>query len=259
MEKDEIPIADNELSSELIGLGKEPISQRKKLIALTIGITVALVLIIIIIIIITSVRDNNTNENEEKGKDTDDDKERESTEILAEINCYYDVQSNLRETNILSNNFRKEQFDFDIYINNEKIKYSQTYQFPKIGLNTVKYVIYEKMNMDNMFRDVVDLYSVNMASEKNCEITSMISTFENCQRLISFNFEGFNTTQLTSMQKLFYKTSLSEISLNNFYTKNVKDMSYMLASTEISKIDLSLIDTSNVEDMSHICSNIVIF
>ena len=67
----------------------------------------------------------------------------------------------------------------------------------------------------------------------------MKSTFENCQNLEHFNINGFNTDEVKSMHKLFYKTSLYEINLNNLISKNVVDISYMLAESNINEIDLS--------------------
>jgi surface protein len=53
-----------------------------------------------------------------------------------------------------------------------------------------------------------------------------------------------------SLQKLFYKTSISKIDLSQFDTSNLKDISYMFSTTRISSIDFTNFDTSNVEDMS---------
>ena len=44
-----------------------------------------------------------------------------------------------------------------------------------------------------MFKDVQELISVEMKSDKNCEILSMISTFENCNYLI-FNHNSPNAS-----------------------------------------------------------------
>ena len=224
-ENNDIPIQGNELSSELIGLKKDSNSQKKKLISITIGMTICLILIIIIIIVISSNRG----------------KKIEEKNPVGEINCEYEIQSISKETNLLSNDFDKK-FNFDIYINGEKIIYKKQYQFSKTGNNNVKYIIYDKkIIMDKMFRNIPDITSIEMISYKNCEIISMISTFENCQRLINFNITGFSTSKLTSMKNLFYKTTLSNIDITNFDTSSVTDMSYMFASTEISSIDLTLI------------------
>ena len=106
--------------------------------------------------------------------------------------------------------------------------------------------------MDKMFKDIKDIYSVEMNSEKQCELNSMISTFENSEKLTKFKINGFDTRQLSSIHKLFYNCkSITDIDITDLNTINIKDMSYMFAFTKISKIDLSLMDTSNVEEMSH--------
>ena len=50
--------------------------------------------------------------------------------------------------------------------------------------------------MDYMFKGVNELYSVNMESQKNCKILSMISTFEGCMTLNNFTIEGFDVSNL---------------------------------------------------------------
>ena len=135
MDGDESPIAVNELNSELIGLNKESMSPKtKKLIGAIIGITVTLIVIIIIIIAITSSR----------GKGGENEKQHDPSDILAEINCIYNIQSKERDTILLSNEFEKN-FDFEIYIDGEKDKYIKQKKFDKLGEHKVRYVVYEKI------------------------------------------------------------------------------------------------------------------
>ena len=238
MDNDNFPISGNELSSELIGLNKGSDTQKIKLIAAILGITIFLVVIIIIVIAITQKRDKKSEKNSPK-------------EVLARIYSIYDAQTTSLEVPLLSEEFDKK-FDFDILINNEKIKYSKKYKFSSMGYNIVTFEIYEKMNIDKMFKGVYDIVSVEMKSEKQCELTSMISAFEKCERLAKFRITGFETSQLISTKALFNGCiSLTDIDITDLNTMNVKDMSYMFSGTIISEIDLSLMDTSNVEDMSH--------
>ena len=67
------------------------------------------------------------------------------------------------------------------------------------------------LNMDNMFKDVSSLISVEIKSFNNTEITSMISTFENCENLIEFSISGFSTKNLKSLKKLFYNPQLRKL------------------------------------------------
>ena len=55
-----------------------------------------------------------------------------------------------------------------------------------------------------MFKNVKDLISVEVISQNNCHISSMISSFEGCAKLTSFNISGFNAEQIKSADdKLF--------------------------------------------------------
>ena len=86
--------------------------------------------------------------------------------------------------------------------------------------------------MDYMFKDVQSIVSVEMNSDNNCKIFSMISTFENCKSLVKVNITGFNTQELTSMKKIFYNSLVSNVDLN-IELNNIEDMSYMFAGTFI--------------------------
>ena len=47
-----------------------------------------------------------------------------------------------------------------------------------------------------MFKDVEDLYKIEIISENSSKIYSMISTFENCINLESFNISGIDFSEL---------------------------------------------------------------
>ena len=84
-----------------------------------------------------------------------------------------------------------------------------------------------------MFKDINSLISIEIFSNKNLSILSMISTFENCQNLKTFKINGANTNKVKSMKKLFYKTGLTEFPLNELNIENLEDMSFTFAYTEI--------------------------
>jgi hypothetical protein len=140
-------------------------------------------------------------------------------EILGEIECVYYIENN-EQTDILGKDFKKES-DFDIMIDEKLIKYSKTYNFETLGNHQVKIKLYKEINMNYMFKDVYSLESVNMTSDKNCKITSMISTFENCQQLKSVDIIGFNGDKLTSMHKVFYNSGISSFNPQFNFTSNI--------------------------------------
>ena len=82
--------------------------------------------------------------------------------------------------------------------------------------------------MDYIFQNIEDVISIEMTSEKSGKITSMKSSFENYNNLEKIKINGFDTSQVTSMHKLFYNSYISD---ENFYIDlnmtNVEDMSYM--------------------------------
>ena len=122
------------------------------------------------------------------------------------ISCIYDIYSNEIETKILGEDFISPS-KIDIYINETEINFTKIYKFSKNGIYNIKFKFYEKINMDNMFKDVISLKSVQMNSLNNEIILSMISSFENCINLQSFSIDGFSLSELKSMKKLFYNTN----------------------------------------------------
>ena len=74
------------------------------------------------------------------------------SDIIGEIQCIYDIEST-SSTQILGEDFVKS-FDFDIEINDQKIKYSKDYKFPETGQQKVKFLLYDNLNMENMFKGV---------------------------------------------------------------------------------------------------------
>ena len=217
---------------------------KKKITIFSIALTAFIVLLILILVIILS----SGNKKEEE----------QLLPTIGELICEYEIKDENHNTVILSYDFIKKT-NFDIMINNKIIKFNKEYKFTEKGMNTVIFQIKEDLNMDSMFKDVSSLISINITSTKNVKITSLISAFENCDNLNKFYLEGFDTHDVNSMHKLFYKTHLTKINLTNFNTKNIIDMSYMFTGSPISEIDLTAIDVSSVTNMSHMfdsCSSL---
>ena len=146
------------------------------------------------------------------------------TSIIGEINCIYEIKSITSNTKLIGNEFEKKSL-FDFYIDGKKVTYTKEYKFTSFGKHKVQMKLYETINMDFMFKNIKDLISVEMNSENNCQISSMISSFEGCAKLTSFNISGFNAEQVKSMNKMFYKSTLSEFYVSSFNLKNLEDIS----------------------------------
>ena len=214
---------------------------RKKLI---IGAVIAMFIIIILVIILLAVRSSLNEKEESENKDN----------ILGEIICRYIVEDSSKETMLLGNEYEKGG-DIDIFIMKKKVDFTKEYKFDKPDEYEVQFKLYSKINMNYMFKDVSSLKSVIMISYKDTSITSMISTFENCESLNDLTINGFNTDELLSMNKFLYKSKIKIINLNSFSTKNVEDMSFMFSSMDEFKFDFSKLDTCNVKNMSHMFYN----
>ena len=135
----------NDINSDSLGLKKKALPWKKIIIFGSIAIA-AIILIIVLIILLS--KNSSDNPSEEKIS-------------VGNIYCIYDISSDNAETNILGNEFNKLS-NFDIYINGKIIKYSKVHKFDKIGANTVEFKLYENINMDNMFKDVSSLISVEI-------------------------------------------------------------------------------------------------
>ena len=84
--------------------------------------------------------------------------------------------------------------------------------FQKYGEHKIRFELNgDEINMDYMFKDVKSLVNVQMNSNKEVEITSMKSTFENCESLDNLTITGFNTENLISIEKIFYKSNLKNL------------------------------------------------
>ncbi len=82
---------------------------------------------------------------------------------------------------------------------------------------------------------------------------SVLGLFWACSNLISIDFTGFNTNNVTSMQSMFYNcTSLTNINFTNFNTSNVTSMESMFYNcASLTNIDVSKFDTSKVTTMQN--------
>ena len=229
--EDDKNIIMNEFNSS-IGLEKPSFLEKNKKLFIA-GISIALLLIIIIIIIIVVVSSGSGNSDEEIPQ--------RDIESLGQILCTYNIKIINNKIRLLGNEFSKD-FDFDISVDGKLIKYIKDYQFGDLGEHKVNYLIYDKnINLDYMFKDVLDLTTVIMTTNNNNEIkiTSMISTFENCTELTYFTIKDFNIDEIKSVNKLFFNSNLVNLNMPLEKLKNIEDMSYMFAGTNLDILDLS--------------------
>ena len=127
-------------------------SNKKKLLIIG-GISLLITIIVIATILILKLALGDSEDN---------------LEIKGEIKCIYEVED-LSNIKFLGDDFKKVT-NFDIYIDGTKIKYSKEYQFNNLGEHEIKFIIYDDVYMDYMFKDISSIIYLNMTSTKNTKI-----------------------------------------------------------------------------------------
>ena len=93
--------------------------------------------------------------------------------------------------------------------------------------------------------------------EMNPDCIYMFSSFDNISNL---DLSAFDTSNVTTMYKMFYMSSITSINVNGWNTSNVTNMKEMFSwCRNLDNVDLSGFDTSNVTDMSSMfraCTNL---
>ena len=214
---------------------------KKTIVFISIGVLVILLLIIILV----AISNSTSKKSEEDGID--------ESKVTANISCLFDIDQISEKTGILGKDFVKPN-KFNILLDKKKIGFFREYEFSEPGQHILSFLFYDRsINLDNMFTGIKSLLSADINSTKNVSITSMKSTFEDCEYLDTFTIHGCNLNNLKSVQRLFYGTNnLEHLSLNFLSNiENIEDMSYLFAMSKLSSIDLTTLNTKKVKNMSH--------
>lgn len=107
------------------------------------------------------------------------------------------------------------------------------------------------ISMRGMFKDCINLKSIELSSFKTSNVSDFSFMFDNCISLKSINISHFDTVKARDISYMFSHCKLlSTISLNTFNTINVKDMSGLFyGCTSLISIDLKNLNTQNVQFM----------
>ena len=99
--------------------------------------------------------------------------------------------------------------------------------------------------------------SLTVDSGANIVLTDCSRLFYYCEKLVSADLRGLNTSAVTNMQSMFYTCkNLTSIDLSSFDTTAVTNMASMFTvCTKLTSIDLSSFDTSAVTNMSNLFQN----
>ena len=179
------------ISEEEVNKPQMP-NSKKYLIVSALILLFIIILIIIIIIISSSTPPSENKENEDKEIKRDK---------IGEIKCTYEISQTNTPIQILGNDFKNEN-NFDIMIDSNKVDFVKQYKFDTVGEHKINFIVYDQINMNFMFKDISSLKQVVMSSEKDAKIKSMESTFENTKNLEDFTITGFNTGETISVKKM---------------------------------------------------------
>ena len=215
----------------------------------------------------TILKTNNINENNNPYK------EHKMSEIKNEIICIYNKQEH--EISLLHDysrikNILPEYQEFyldgkdainedniDIYVNDEKIKFSYKYKSDEIGKIEVKFKFKKLVTtINHIFWACTSLKKIDFSCFNSSKVNNMSCIVYGCRSLESINFSSFDTSKVYNMSCMFYGCNyLKSLDLSSFNTSNVKNMIYMFyGCSSLKSLDLSSFNTSEVINMSYMFS-----
>ena len=84
-------------------------------------------------------------------------------------------------TKRIINSYQKEIKNCEIYINEQKIKFTEFYKFPKAGNYIIKYIFKNLLKEINyMYRDCISLKSLDLSNFNTQNVTNMEYMFYDC-------------------------------------------------------------------------------
>lgn len=104
----------------------------------------------------------------------------------------------------------------------------------------------------NLFENCQGVTQIDLSDFDTSETTTMERMFYACNSLQEINLNGINTSKVINMSRMFYRcNNLKSIDLSNFDTGNVTAMNSMFYSCgNLTSLDLSSFNTSNIINMS---------
>ena len=179
---------------------------------------------------------------------------------ISYIKCIYEI-TDYNENQIINNTdgieFNKEvESKIKILNNGKKENIIFKKKFDKIGMNTIYFIIEEKLNdMSFLFNNCSSLKEINFISFETDNANSMKAMFQSCNKLENLDLSNFNTSKVTNMSRMFCNCNkLKKIKgIENFNTSQVINMKEMFQScNELEYLDLSNFNVLNVTDKESI-------
>ena len=112
-------------------------------------------------------------------------------------------------------------------------------------------------NSTSLFSNLQSVETITFSSFNTSNVTSMNSMFYGCRALTSLDLSNFDTSKVTSMNSMFNNCSaLTSLNLRSFNTENVTNMNYMFKDCRsLTSLDLSNFETKNVTRMNSMFNN----
>ena len=78
-----------------------------------------------------------------------------------------------------------------------------------------------------MFKNLNNIVSIDLSSFNTSNVTTMNEMFYKCYQLKYINFKNCDTSLVTNMGSMFYSTQLTSLNLSSFNTPSLEFMRYM--------------------------------
>ena len=201
-------------------------------------------------------------------------------ETKSYIKCIYDIKDNnyIQIINNRCDNIVNGEIEAKIKIwnDNKKEKLIFKKQFNKIGLNTIYFIIEEKLNkMSYMFYQCSSLKEINFISVETDQVTNMQGMFAECNELEYLDLSNFNISNVTDKESIFsgcnklkqikgeekFRTSQKNQNITTPTSLNIDKKSYNSSNSYNNKRNIftyyvpSVINESKESDHGHHCSH----
>ena len=136
----------------------------------------------------------------------------------------------------------------------QEIKTFQEGQTVYMNLKTCKIISngIKIKDCSNLLENCQGVTQIDLSDFDTSETTTMERMFYACNSLQEINLNGINTSKVINMSRMFYRCQkLTGLDLSNFDTGNVTAMNSMFYSCgNLTSLDLSSFNTSNIINMS---------
>ena len=128
---------------------------------------------------------------------------------ISYIECIYDIKDS-NETQIINDRgktYINEEIGRKIKILNGNRKENLIFKkrFNKLGINTINFIIEEKLNdMSYMFNKCSSLKRINFFSVETVQVTKMRALFQFCSELEYLDLTSFNISNVNDLEGIFF-------------------------------------------------------